>query len=59
MYNAVTNDWQGVEKQITFDVRQPKTKEYSNETSEKIPGEPSVCGCGSFHDIFPSVHTDL
>ena len=29
MYNAVTNDWQGVEKQITFDVRQPKTHEYS------------------------------
>ena len=29
MYNAVTNDWQGVEKQITFDVRQPKTRAYS------------------------------
>ena len=29
MYNAVTNDWKGVERQITFDVRQPKTKEYS------------------------------
>lgn len=29
MYNAVVNDWQGVEKQITFDVRQPKTKEFS------------------------------
>lgn len=29
MYNAVTNDWKGVEKQITFDVRQPKTKAYS------------------------------
>ncbi|MDO4312315.1 MAG: 1,3-beta-galactosyl-N-acetylhexosamine phosphorylase [Eubacteriales bacterium] len=29
MYNAVTNDWQGVEKQITFDVRQPKTREFS------------------------------
>lgn len=29
MYNAVTNDWKDVEKQITFDVRQPKTKEYS------------------------------
>ncbi len=25
MYNAVVNDWQGVEHQITFDVRQPKT----------------------------------
>ena len=29
MYNAVTNDWQGVEHQITFDVRQPKTREFS------------------------------
>ena len=25
MYNTVVNDWQGVEHQITFDVRQPKT----------------------------------
>ena len=29
MYNAVTNDWKDVEKQITFDVRQPKTHAYS------------------------------
>lgn len=29
MYNAVTNDWQDVEHQITFDVRQPKTHKYS------------------------------
>ena len=29
MYNAVVNDWKGVDKQITFDVRQPKTREYS------------------------------
>ena len=29
MYNAVVNDWQGVEHQITFDVRQPKTRAYS------------------------------
>ena len=29
MYNAVTNDWQDFERQITFDVRQPKTKEFS------------------------------
>lgn len=29
MYNAVTNDWKDVERQITFDVRQPKTKAYS------------------------------
>lgn len=29
MYNAVTNDWKDFEHQITFDVRQPKTREYS------------------------------
>lgn len=31
MYNAVVNDWQDVEHQITFDVRQPKTWEYSKQ----------------------------
>ena len=29
MYNAVTNDWKDFEHQITFDVRQPKTRAYS------------------------------
>jgi 1,3-beta-galactosyl-N-acetylhexosamine phosphorylase len=29
MYNAVVNEWKDVEHQITFDVRQPKTHEYS------------------------------
>lgn len=29
MYNAVTNDWKDVEHQVTFDVRQPKTHEYT------------------------------
>lgn len=31
MYNAVTNDWQGVEHQLTFDVRQPKTHAFTME----------------------------
>ena len=31
MYNAVTNDWKGVEHQITFDVRQPKTRAFTME----------------------------
>lgn len=31
MYNAVVNDWKDVEPQITFDVRQPKTREHSLE----------------------------
>lgn len=29
MYNAVVNDWQDVEHQITFDVRQPKTHAFT------------------------------
>ena len=29
VHNAVTNDWKDVEHQITFDVRQPKTHEYT------------------------------
>ena len=29
MYNAVVNSWEGVEHQMTFDVRQPKTRAYT------------------------------
>ena len=36
MYNAVTNGWQNFEKQITFDVRQPKTHKYSMERLRKF-----------------------
>lgn len=39
MYNAVTNDWKDVEKQITFDVRQPETKAYSMERLRKYLAE--------------------
>ena len=31
MYNYLTNDWQGGEHQMTFDVRQPKTQAYVKE----------------------------
>lgn len=31
MYNAVTNNWQNFEHQITFDVRQPKTHAFTME----------------------------
>lgn len=31
MYNYVTNGWQGVEHQMTFDVRQPKTHAFTME----------------------------
>lgn len=36
MYNAVTNDWKDVEHQITFDVRQPKTRAYTMERLRKF-----------------------
>ncbi len=39
MYNAVTNDWQGVEHQITFDVRQPKTHAFTMERLRKFIAE--------------------
>ncbi len=43
MYNAVTNDWKNVEKQMTFDVRQPKTKAYSMKRLRKyIEDNPHV-----------------
>lgn len=36
MYNAVVNDWKDVEHQITFDVRQPKTRAYTMERLRKF-----------------------
>lgn len=36
MYNAVVNDWKDFEHQITFDVRQPKTKEFSMKRLRKF-----------------------
>ena len=39
MYNAVTNGWTNFEKQITFDVRQPKTRAYSMERLRRFIAE--------------------
>ena len=36
MYNAVTNNWTDVEHQITFDVRQPKTRAFTMERLRKF-----------------------
>ncbi len=36
MYNAVVNGWKGVERQITFDVRQPKTQAYTMQRLRKF-----------------------
>ncbi len=43
MYNAVTNGWEDVEHQMTFDVRQPKTHEFTmKRLREFIEGHPYV-----------------
>lgn len=39
MYNAVVNGWKGVEHQITFDVRQPKTHAYTMQRLRKFIAE--------------------
>ena len=39
MYNAVTNDWQDFEHQITFDVRQPKTRAFTMERLRRFIAE--------------------
>ena len=39
MYNAVTNGWKNFEHQITFDVRQPKTRGYTMERLRKFIAE--------------------
>lgn len=41
MYNAVVNDWKDFEHQITFDVRQPKTREYTKKRLRKFLEEHS------------------
>ncbi len=35
MYNYITNDWQNSEHQLTYDVRQPKTREYVKKKLDK------------------------
>ena len=43
MYNAVTNGWKDFEHQITFDVRQPKTRKFTMERLQKfIASHPHV-----------------
>ncbi len=39
MYNAVVNNWQNVEHQITFDVRQPKTRAFTMERLRRFIAE--------------------
>ena len=56
MYNAVVNEWKDVEPQITFDVRQPKTRAHSMERLRRFLDTHAVCGCSTVHDVFPSVY---
>jgi 1,3-beta-galactosyl-N-acetylhexosamine phosphorylase len=43
MYNFITNDWDDVEHQITYDVRQPKTQKYAIEKFKRwIKDNPNV-----------------
>ncbi len=39
MYNALVNQWEGVEHQITIDVRQPKTRAFSMERLKRFMEE--------------------
>lgn len=59
MYNAVTNGWTNFEKQITFDVRQPKTHAYSMERLRKYIEDNPSCGRASVYHIFPSIYADF
>jgi len=52
MYNAVTNDWKDFERQITFDVRQPKTKEFSLNRLRKFLEENSHVDVVRFTTFF-------
>ena len=46
MYNAIVNEWQDVERQITFDVRQPKTHAF---TLERLRSRPWYSGPACRH----------
>ncbi|MFV0381374.1 MAG: 1,3-beta-galactosyl-N-acetylhexosamine phosphorylase [Breznakia sp.] len=52
MYNSLTNDWQGQEKQMTYDVRQPKTKAYAIEKFKKYLQENSETDVIRFTTFF-------
>ena len=62
MYNAVTNDWKDFEHQITFDVRQPKTRKFTMERLRKFVAEHpyvNVIRYTTFFHQFTLVFDDL
>ena len=62
MYNAVTNDWKDFEHQITFDVRQPKTRKFTMDRLRKFVAEHpyvNVIRYTTFFHQFTLVFDDL
>ena len=59
MYNAVTNDWKDFEHQLTFDVRQPKTREHSKERLRKFIKDHPYVNVIRYTSLFPSVYPDF
>ena len=51
MYNAVTNGWKDVEKQITFECVSRRHM-YSCSGFAGLSGKPSICGCCALYDVF-------
>lgn len=52
MYNFITNSWDNVEHQITYDVRQPKTKDYAIMKLKKWIKENPDCDVIRFTTFF-------
>lgn len=52
MYNFITNDWQDVEHQLTYDVRQPKTKKYVIEKLKRWLEDNKDCSVVRFTTFF-------
>ena len=52
MYNAVVNDWKNVEPQITFDVRQPKTRAHSLKRLRRFLDSPPYVDVVRFSTFF-------
>ena len=59
MYNAVTNDWKDVEHQITFDVRQPKTHEYTMKRLRKFIEDHPYVNAVSYTHLFCKTHMGI
>ena len=59
MYNFITNSWENVEHQITFDVRQPKTQQHVIEKLKKWMVENPDTDSGPLYYLFPPVYPGI